>query len=130
MNPEFKLVVFNPGYFKEAKIRYPRVAYLSETSRETMKAIISQSLAVFFPTRYQETLGMFAMEANALGCPVACMDIAALGESVNNKFAKDEDGVIDLVASWYYEGRPTVTCPEHFLFENIAPSWQAVYSGL
>ncbi len=129
MNPDFKLIVFNPGYHKQAKIKYPRVAYLSETTRENIKSIVSQSLAVFFPTRYHETLGMFAMEANALGCPVACMNIAALAESVNNEYAKDEDGVIDLVASWYYQGRPSVTCPDKFRFENIYPQWAQVFAG-
>jgi glycosyltransferase involved in cell wall biosynthesis len=126
MNPEFKLVVFNPGYYKQPNIRYPRVRYLTECSRVNMRSIISQSLAVFFPTRFEETLGMFAMEANALGCPVACMKIAALAESCNNQFAKDEDGVLDLVADWYYNGRPSTSVSDKFKFENIYPSWKSL----
>ncbi len=127
-NPEFKLVVFNPGYYEPPKIKYPRVAYLSKASRATMKSVISQSLCVFFPTQYEETFGMFAAEANALGTPVACYPVAALTESSAGPFAKTSDELLDTVVSWHHEGRSTPAVQPRFLFENIYQDWVSILS--
>lgn len=123
-NPKIKLVVFNPGYFEGEIINHPSVIMLPQQSRETMRNIVSQSLCLFYPTKFEETFGLVAAEANALGTPVACYKVAALAESCGNEFAENEEDLLRMITSWQNGNRPKVSVNPNFLFDNIWNDWR------
>ncbi len=120
--PELKLVVFNPGYWFEKEKNYRNVIYLPKCSKAIMRSIVSQSLCLFYPTRFEETFGLVAAECNAMGTPVACYPIAALQESCNNEFSEDSENLKSRVLAWR-ESRPVVIGQERFKFETIYKDW-------
>lgn len=128
MDTRFKLIVFNPGYFKQHLESSNNIRFLTETKREAMRQVIAQSLCLFYPTQFEETFGLVAAEANALGTPVATYKIAALGESCGNEFAKSEEDLIDKVWQWRSGQRPIVNGQARFRFENIYPQWLELFN--
>lgn len=123
-NPEFKLIITNPGYCDAPQFDHPRIVYLDRCSRETLRNITAKSLCLFYPTDFKETLGLVAIEANALGTPVATYPIAGLAEGVNNKFCTDEENFIETVLDWYNNGRPTVKAKQDFSLEIAFLQWR------
>lgn len=122
-NNDSQLVVFNPGYFKAPTTQMRGVRYVAEARRSMMRQIISESLCLFYPTSFEETFGLVAAEANALGTPVATYPIAALQESCGNQFARNEDDLLKMIEKWRYVERPVVKGQERFLFPPIFAEW-------
>lgn len=126
--PDFKLAVFNPGYYEEDVDSYQNVVILSKQKRKVLRNVISKSLAMFYPTEFEETFGMIAAECNALGVPVATYPIAALQESSLGPFADCEATLIKQILEWRDKGRPTLKGQERFRFENIYPEWKKLFN--
>lgn len=123
--PEMKLVVFNPGYYKESPTDIPGVVFVPECKKSSMRSVVSQSLCLFYPTMFEETFGLVAAECNALGRPVACFPVAALAESCGNEFCKDLDDLKAKVLAWrtnstIYSGQ------DCFKFESIWLEWKSL----
>jgi len=124
--PEMKLVVFNPGYYEESIPSRPRVVLAPKVKRKILRSVLSKSLCLFYPTRFEETFGLVAAESNALGTPVACYKVAALAESAAGPFANDPNDLLNQVIAWSKEGRPVVSGQERFRFDRIYPEWREI----
>ncbi len=125
-DPNFKLAVFNPGYYHEDMNLPENVVVLPEMSKKVLRSVVSKSLCIFYPTYFEETFGLVAAESNALGTPVASYKIAALAESSSGPFAESEDQLINQVLEWKAGKRPVVTGQERFRFETIYQDWLKV----
>ncbi len=127
-NPGYKLVVFNPGYWFETQKPMRNVINLPKAKREIMRSIISRSLCVFYPTAFEETFGLVAAEANAMGTPLACYKVAALAESVSpgNGFCASPEELAAKIGIWSNGGRPVVSGQEEFRFEEIYKDWEKI----
>jgi glycosyltransferase involved in cell wall biosynthesis len=130
-DPRFKIVVFNPGYLKmEADpnaLLLHGIKMMPESTREQMRRVVSQSLCLFYPTQFEETFGLVAAEANALGVPVATYKVAALAESCGNEFQASEEELIQSILSWSSGKRPVVQAQEGLRFENVYPKWKELF---
>lgn len=120
--PKLRLAVFNPGYFNGTKRDLPGVRYISKANRGDMRLIVSSSLALFYPTEFEETFGLIAAEAEALGVPCITNPVAALAES-STTFYKVED------ISQLQVNRPSITGQLRFKFDNIWPDWEEILAS-
>jgi glycosyltransferase involved in cell wall biosynthesis len=125
IQPQMKLVVFNPGYYTEDVGTPRRVVFLPKQKRSVLRSVLSQSLCMFYPTEFEETFGLIAAESNALGVPVATYGRAALAESSVGPFAKDRADLINQILEWR-ENRPVITGQTRFRFSKIYPEWLKV----
>lgn len=124
--PEMKLVVFNPGYYTEPQGQHPGVAFLGSQPRSVVKSVLARSLCLFYPSVFEESFGMVAAEANALGVPVACYEIAGLAESSVGPFCKDAEDLVTRVLEYRNVQRPKVSGQERFRFQQIFQDWLKV----
>lgn len=124
VDPRFKLVVFNPGYFhlEMDNTAQNNIRLLSAAPRQILRDIVSQSLCLFYPTQFEETFGFVAAEANALGVPVACYKVAALAESCQNEFCKDEAELIKKIQDWQIN-RPILNPDQKLEIKNVVQDW-------
>lgn len=127
-NSKMQFVIFNPGYFQVDEYKLstePGVSYYRPTACRSMWNIVAKSLCVFYPVQWDETFGLVAAEANALGTPIATFRRAALKEVVSseNQFADDDNGIVEKVLDWSKNGRPVVQGKEEFRFSNVLLDW-------
>lgn len=121
-HPEFKLAVFNPGYYEEEAGEHAGVVFLPKQSKKVIRSVLSRSLCLFYPTQFEETFGLVASESNALGTPVASLGVAALAESATDKPFKTEVDLMKGVLEWQQK-RPEVSGQARFRFNAIWPDW-------
>jgi glycosyltransferase involved in cell wall biosynthesis len=122
--PDLSLYIMNPGYFKTQRLAADSVHTLGSVSRQVLRQIVASSLCLFYPSKFEETFGLIAAEANALGTPVACYKIAALAESVSEKngWATNEENLIENIKNWH-SNRPEVTGQNRFRLKTLIPQW-------
>lgn len=127
LDSRFKLAVFNPGYLSLAidNIDNKNIRLLSESSRIELKAIVSHSLCMLYPTYFEETYGSVAAECNALGVPVAHYGIAGLNESCNTEKRQDEKHLIETILEWSIKPIKAKVNPE-FSFESVYKDWAKI----
>lgn len=126
--PKMQLVIFNPGYLPldiNRLATMPGVAVYGALNCHSMWGTIQQALCVFYPTSYEETFGLVAAEANAIGVPLATHSVAALQETVStdSQFFADDDKLIDGVLDWYTNGRPKVVGQDQFRLSTVIMEW-------
>jgi glycosyltransferase involved in cell wall biosynthesis len=119
--PLLKLCVFNPGYFDGSRPTISGVKYIPKASRGDMRLVVASSLALFYPTDFEETFGLVAAEAEALGVPCITNPIAALAESATTFYKVDDINQLQV-------DRPVVTGQPRFKFDSIWPQWQEILS--
>lgn len=127
--PMMKLIVYNPGYLQvdHAKLAAEsRVYYTGSESCRNVWDTVSKALCVFYPTQWDETFGMIASEANALGTPVASFKRGALKEVLTDSQLvdrDDEDGVIKKVLDWNEFGKPSIQGKDEFRMSRVLQDW-------
>jgi glycosyltransferase involved in cell wall biosynthesis len=126
-NSALKLHVFNPGYFATQLVNKEGVLIEGSVPCRELWQHMSESLCVFYPSRFEETFGCFAAEANALHTPVACYDVAGLAESVAVKNPMQRPGeerkFIDMVCKWAAGDRPEVYGQNRFMTAEVMAEW-------
>lgn len=123
---EFRLHIFNPGYFHKDTNSSQYIINHGSVPCHTLWQEMSESLCVFYPTEFQETFGCIAAEANAVHTPVLTQEIAALAETVatREQFTKpDNKSIIDTVIKWSEGNRPKVYGQKRFATSNIVQDW-------
>lgn len=122
-SPSTILCVSNPGYVPDAKLNRPGVRILGSLTRPELRGLTASSLCLFYPTKFEETFGVVAAEAEALGTPVACYPVAGLKESVQmSGFCKDEDELVGRVLEWQKQ-RPVVSGSPKFSLRACVQNW-------
>lgn len=126
-SPKMQMIVFNPGYFKldpELALT-PGLAIYGPMACKQMWVIVQKALCVFYPTQWDETFGLVAAEANALGTPIATFKRAALKEVVSSdqQFAENDDVLVEKVLNWSKNGRPITVGKDEFRFSNVILDW-------
>ena len=136
LRPSMKFKIFNPGYWPADQERLARaqgVYYLGPKPSMSMWKVVKKALCVFYPVQYDETFGLVAAEANALGTPLATYARAALPEVVSSKNQllkkEDEKGIIKRVIHWHDHGRPVVSGKSQFKIKIIAAHWLQLFKG-
>lgn len=120
------LAVFNPGYFAGDKYDCESVHYITGASRAELRSVTKNSLALFYPTQFEETFGLVAAESEALGTPVATYKVAALGESVRDSgWMQNEEILIHTILQWQARP-PRVLGQERFKFEEVYKDWNKI----
>lgn len=117
--PSLRLAVFNPGYFLATEKASPGVKYIQKANRSDMRLVIASSLALFYPTEFEETFGLVAAEAEALGTPCITNPVAALAESSTTFYTVDD--IQQLQAN-----RPVIYGQGKFKFDSIWPEWEKI----
>jgi glycosyltransferase involved in cell wall biosynthesis len=128
--PELSLYIMNPGYMKTQRLAADNVHTLGSVSRQVLRQIVASSLCLFYPSKFEETFGLIAAEANAMGTPVACYKTAALAESVSeqNGWATSEDNLIENIKAWH-TSRPEIKGQNRFRIKSILPQWLEALDG-
>jgi glycosyltransferase involved in cell wall biosynthesis len=124
-NPKMQLIVFNPGYMKlnsEVLSVQAGISVYGSMPCKQVWSVVQKSLCVFYPTEYQETFGLIAAEANALGTPIVTSPIAGLKETVSSDQQFSDDPVAT-VLDWAKNGRPRVFGKEEFKQPNVVFDW-------
>jgi glycosyltransferase involved in cell wall biosynthesis len=76
--PDLRLVVGNPGYKAERRVRFGGVEYLGAQPQARIHAEVRGALCTFFPNFViPETFGLVFAESHALGTPVLTHDCGA-----------------------------------------------------
>lgn len=125
-NKDFRLHIFNPGYFANEDTQSPYVINHGSVPCAEIWQQASESLCVFYPTSFKETFGCIAAEANAVHTPLLTHEIAALGETVSGhgQFVKaDDTTIINTVVKWYNGERPEVYGQNRFRTSEVIPQW-------
>ncbi len=133
-NPKMQLIVFNPGYKNldvETLSVIPGVSVYGSMSCKQVWSVVQKSLCVFYPTEYQETFGLVAAEANALGTPICTNPIAGLNETVSSsqQLVDTPQKVVDRVLDWSKCGRPKVLGNPEFRLSNVLEKWVRLLAG-
>lgn len=128
VEPKMQLIVFNPGYHSidhDKLITTPGVAVYGPMNCRSVWNTVQQALCVLYPTEYEETFGLVAAEANALGVPLATHRVAALAETVSSdtQFFTDGEALIAGVLDWSKNGRPEVYGQDQFRIWNVIKKW-------
>lgn len=132
LNPQFKLIVYNPGYLKVDTIQLSsekNVYYAGEESCRNVWETVKRSLCVWYPCQWDETFGLIGAEANAMGVPMAGYRRGALNEILSNNDRDqlverdDEDGVISTVLQWQ-EHRPDISGNPKFKLSTVLKDWK------
>lgn len=132
--PQLTLRVFNPGYLSNEYRQQPGVIIEGAHNYKHMWSIARESLAVFYPTTFQETFGCVAAEANAQHVPVLCYRTAGIREALNHddsqliELGKYKD-YIDRLISWHKGDRPFVHGNGLFKESEIIPKWIRLIEG-
>lgn len=127
---DWRLHVFNPGYFSLDANDTPGVLWRgSKPSREVV-CEVSTSVAVLHPnTVFPETMGIVTAEANAVGTPVLCHALGATPEIVNGDWQMVDCGriqsVIDTIVLWGHTMPRTTGKPE-FTLSEVLKSWTKI----
>ena len=129
--PSLRLLVYNPGYMKGDIIINPGVLYYGPTACKNVWHQMKNALCVFYPTKFQETFGLIAAEANALGCPVLTYKEGALNEVIQDdrQTVESEEVLLQQLEKWYTEGPPVIHGRDDFRLSKIAMKWLAVLAG-
>lgn len=131
--PNLRLLVYNPGYIKGHVIINPGVLYYGPTACKHVHFNIRNSLCLFYPSEFQETFGLVAAEANALGTPVIGYRTGALPEVVSNPGQlvdlNDEDSVCTTIETWYKNGPPVTHGYDAFRLSIVAGNWLRILAG-
>lgn len=125
-NKDFKLHIFNPGYFGEDHASAQYIINHGAVPCATLWQHMSEALCVFYPTEFKETFGCIAAESNAVHTPILTQEIAALAETVSSRsqFTKpDNKSIIDTVIRWHGGDRPAVFGQDRFRLSNIVKNW-------
>jgi glycosyltransferase involved in cell wall biosynthesis len=122
-----ELHVFNPGYMVTEYVNQPNVVVRGPLPCKQLWDEVQGALCVFYPTRFQETFGCIASEANALHTPIATNAVAALCETVAGKHQlnppNDFTGLIKKVEQWYKGYRPEVYGQDKFRTSVVVDKW-------
>ena len=126
--PKLQLIIFNPGYYELDTITEPGTAVYGPTNCQLLWTQMSRSLCVFYPCEWDETFGLIAAEANAMGVPIATYRRGALKEIVSsdNQMVEqdDEQAFMDMVLKWNTEGRPNnIYGQEEFKLDSVIMDW-------
>ena len=133
-NDKMELIIFNPGYTQldTAELSLMNgVNCYGPMNCASVWGVVKKSLAVFYPTKWDETFGLIAAEANALGTPLITFNRAALKEviSSNEQFAQDDESAIQKALDWSANGRPQVAGRDEFKFSNVIMDWVKLLAG-
>lgn len=125
--PEVELHVYNPGYFGMQLQQEPGVIVHGPVACKQLWNNMADALCVFYPTKFEETFGCIAAEANALGVPVAGYRVAGLNESAEGQRGLlpvgDYIELLKTVEHWYNGYRPTVKGKEKFKQSEVIQRW-------
>lgn len=126
-NKDYRLYVFNPGYFEDPSLSSPYVINHGPVPCHELWQHVSEALCVFYPTQFKETFGCIAAEANAVHTPVLTSEIAALSETVSSRKqfvdSLNPKSVIDTVIAWNKVERPKVWGQDRFRLSQIVKDW-------
>ncbi len=128
-NPDFKLMVANPGYFADRAVQQPGVVVQGSLPHGRVIDLLRGSLCLFYPNLvFPETFGLVMAEANAVGTPVLAHAIGASYEvcdipAIEVIDCSQPKPVIDQVMNWYKYGRPTVRGKSQFRLANVLKTW-------
>ncbi len=126
-SPQSKLLVFNPGYFKDSKTKSPGVIPVGAVPKAVLQQALGKSLCMFFPTYYEECGALVLSESNGLGVPVAGYPAGCNAELLSHTPVKQlfesEDELIDTVLRWQSGERPVVDGNENFRIKNVIKNW-------
>lgn len=128
INPDFKLHVTNPGYFKDAIVEQPGVVLEGSLSHDKVIALLRSSLCLFYPnTVFPETFGLVMAESDAVGTPVLTHAFGASYEVTDHPQevmdCRDKEAVVKKVMMWYHGSRPTVRGKPQFRLKNVVNHW-------
>lgn len=125
--PTVELHVYNPGYFTTTLEQEPGVILYGAVACIQLWKSMHSALCVFYPTKFEETFGCIAAEANAIGTPVAGYRIAGLNESAEGQRGLlppgDDVALLKQVEHWYNGYRPDVKGKEKFKTTEVVQKW-------
>lgn len=125
-NKDFRLHIFNPGYFGDNECKSQYVINHGAVPCQELWQHMSEALCMFYPTQFKETFGCIAAEANAVHTPVLTCELAGLAETVSSarQFVRyDPKEVIDKVLLWHNGERPVVWGQNRFRLSEVAKQW-------
>ena len=127
-NPDFKLLVANPGYLPSADTKQDNVVALGSLPNHEVIKHLRTSLCLFYPNPiYPETFGLVLAEANAVGTPVIAHRMGAAFEVLNHPYevmdCRNPQTVINRVMRWYEGDRPRVKGNPKFRTSEVIKSW-------
>lgn len=126
-NKDFRLHVFNPGYFTEEGLHSPYLINHGPVPCHELWQHVSEALCLFYPTDFKETFGCIAAEANAVHTPVLTSELAGLMETVSSRkqyvVSSSAKNVIDTVIKWSNGERPKVWGQDRFRLTNVIKDW-------
>lgn len=129
-NFDFKLHIFNPGYYDMPHDAHDFLINHGPVPCFELWQHVSEALCVFYPTQFDETFGCIAAEANAVHTPILTCARAGLLETVSSErqYAKYEPkSVIDTAIKWYNGERPKVWGQDRFKLSNVLKDWARLF---
>ena len=129
--PETRLEIANPGYldWHVPGARGPGIEYLGSLPHPRVIEHLRRSLCLFYPQEtFAETFGLVLAEANAVGTPALAHPLGAApevlaGDRTQLVDATDPAAVLETIARWRRDGRPSVRLPPRFRLPRIAARW-------
>lgn len=127
-NPDFTLLVANPGYFPCSESVPDGVGQLGKLSHRDILGRVSSSLCVFYPNIvFPETFGLVLGEANAVGTPVVTHPFGAAREVLDHPSelvdCRDIKKLVGRVMAWHSGERPIVRAKSQFKLQNVVREW-------
>lgn len=128
-NPDFKLHITNPGYYRDHVSDASGVVNLGSVPHAEVVRHLRESLCLFYPNIvFPETFGLVLAESNAVGTPVLTHRMGAAPEVLDMPHVEAIDcrnprSVIEKVMLWYNGDRPTVRAKKHFRLKRIVNDW-------
>lgn len=133
LNPEFRLLVTNPGYIPDLpvpeKIKH-RVTLLGTLPHTHAIRLLRESLLLLAcNTVFPETFGKILAEANAVGTPVLAHPIGAAKEVTDThpeQFCdcRNTEIVVKRIMKWHAGARPVVRGNPKFKLETVIKEWE------
>lgn len=134
LDPDFKLLIANPGYYPDYGKELENVIYLKApaTDHANLMQLVGESLCTFYPqTVFEETFGLVYAESNAMGTPVLAHDLGAAREVLDNPKqltnCLDLNGVTMKVLNWSKGERPTVGPNEQCSISEVTKEWVKLF---
>lgn len=130
VDPEFKLYVANPGYYRDYEGNLPKGVYsLGSMTHKQLMEEVRTSLCMFYPQiSFEETFGLVYAESNAVGTPVLCHAIGAAPEVLEHRGqlvdCRSIDAVVNKVLEWYNGGRLILRGNSQFELNNVINHWE------
>lgn len=130
-NPQLKLIIHNPGYYKDKVLDQPGVHSMGILPQAQSVHNVAHSLAVLYPQNvFRETFGLIYTEANAVGTPVLSYDFGSASEVLDNPESQlintlNIPKIVDIIESWRNGNRPIVKAKEDFKLENVLKDWES-----